>query len=181
MNISVGSKNVTKVKAVQDTVALYPVLFPEPLVTGMDVEVGLFHHPKNIEETVRGAIERAKKSFVNCTYSFGLEGGLFEVPYSKSGYMEIGACAIFDGKNTYLGLSPAFEWPEKVTQLITADLADASQAFNQLGLTEQVKLGAQEGGILGLLTGGRLTREDQTKYSIIMALIQLEKPEYFIS
>lgn len=48
-----------------------------------------------------------------------------------------------------------------------------------LGLTHEEKLGAVPGGIIGFLTNGRLTREDFTKYSIIMALIQLEKPEFF--
>jgi non-canonical (house-cleaning) NTP pyrophosphatase len=35
------------------------------------------------------------------------------------------------------------------------------------------------GGIIGHLTDGKLTREDFTKYSIIMALVQLERPELY--
>ena len=102
-----------------------------------------------------------------------------EVPYSKTGFMEIGACAIYDGKGFYLGLSPAFEWPKEVTKLILDNKADASQAFKQLDLTHHEKLGAVKGGIIGYLTEVRLTREDFTKYSIIMALIHLDKPELF--
>src|SRR6266436_10100524 len=111
MKINVGSKNRTKVQAVEDTVKLYPKLFHKPEVVGIDVKIDLFGHPKNIKETVEGAIERAKNAFTNCDYSFGLEGGLMEVPLSKTGFMEVGVCAVYDGKNTYLGLSPAFEWP----------------------------------------------------------------------
>ena len=103
-----------------------------------------------------------------------------EVPFTKTGFMEVGACAIYDGTNFFLGLSPAFEWPQKVTDLILNNKADGSQAFKQLGLTKHEKLGAVEGGIVGVLTGGKLTREDFTKYSIIMALTQLEKPEFFL-
>ena len=102
-----------------------------------------------------------------------------EVPYSKTGFMEVGACAIFDGKTIHLGLSPAYEWPKKVTKMILEGTADASQALKQLGYTHHEKLGAMPGGAIGFLTDGRLTREDFTKYSIIMALIHLEKPEYF--
>lgn len=179
MKIHVGSKNQTKVQAVKDAVALYPKLFPNPEIIGIDVNVELFGHPKSIKETVEGAVERAKNAFSDCDYSFGIEGGLMEVPYTKTGFMETGACAIYDGKNVYLGLGPAYEWPTKVTEMILSGKADASQAFKQRGYTHHEKLGAVEGGIIGYLTDGRLTREEFTKYSIIMALIHLERPEFF--
>ena len=179
MKINVGSKNKTKVQAVNDAVKLYPNLFPEAEVVGMEVQIEEFGHPKTIKETVEGAIERAKKAFQECNYSVGLESGLIEVPHTKTGYMEIGACAIYDGKNTHLGLSPAFEWPLKVNEMIISGEADASQAFYKLGLTKHEKLGAVDGGIIGHLTTQKLTREDFTKYSIIMALVQLERPELY--
>jgi inosine/xanthosine triphosphatase len=180
MKIYVGSQNQTKIYAVRNTVKLYPKLFPKPKVVGMDVNVKLFGHPKNLRETIKGAVKRAKDVFTDCDYSFGLEGGLMKVPLTKTGYMEVGVCAIYNGKNIYLGLSPAFEWPERVTKLILSNKADASQAFKQLGLTKNKKLGAVKGGIAGVLTNGRLTRENQTKQSIIMALIQLEKTDLFV-
>jgi len=102
-----------------------------------------------------------------------------EVPFTKTGFMEVGACAIYDGKNIHLGLSPAFEWPQKVNDLIISGKADASQAFKQLNYTHHEKLGNEKGGIVGFLTGQKLTREDYTKYSIIMALIQLEQLELY--
>lgn len=178
MRINVGSTNQTKIQAVCDALSLYPKLFPNPTIRGVNANVDLFGHPKSIRETTKGAIQRAKQVFYTCDYSFGLEGGLFKVPYTRTGFMEIGACAIYDGRNLYLGLSPAYEWPKEVTKLIRSNKADASQAFKKLGYTHHKKLGAVTGGIIGLLTNGRITREDFTKYSIIMALIQLEKPEF---
>lgn len=179
MKIHVGSQNITKVQAVKDAVILYPHLFPSPEVIGITIEVELFGHPKNLQKTIEGAIERAKKTFSDCDYSFGIEGGLMEVPHSKTGFMEVGVCVVYNGKDFYLGLSPAFEWPQKVTELILSNKADASQALKRLGFTHHEKLGAIPGGGIGILTDGKLTREDFTKYSIIMALIQLEKPEFF--
>jgi inosine/xanthosine triphosphatase len=179
MKIHVGSQNQTKIQAVHDAVTLYPKLFPNPQITGINVRIELFGHPKNLDETIEGAIDRAKQAFSNCDYSFGIEGGLLQVPYTKMGYMETGVCAIYDGKNTYLGLGPAYEWPPKVTEKILNGEADGSQAFKQLGYTHHEKLGAVKGGITGMLTKGRLTREDFTKYSIIMSIIQLENPEYY--
>lgn len=179
MKISVGSKNATKVMAVKDAASLYPNLFTDPEIVGVDVKVELYGHPKNIAETMEGAVDRAKQAFVDCHYSFGLEGGLIEVPFSKSGYMEVGACAIYNGKEFYVGLSPAFEWPESVTKMILNGKADASQAFKQLGLTQHEKLGAMPGGVIGFLTDNKITREAFTKYSIIMALVRLEKAELY--
>ncbi len=176
MKINVGSQNKTKIVAVKAAVALYPNLFKNARVEGVAIEIEEFGHPKNIKETVAGAIERAKKAYFNCDYSIGLEGGLIEVPFSKTGFMEVGACAIYDGKDYSFGLSPAFEWPKKVTEMIISGEADASQAFKRLNLTEHEKLGAIEGGIAGFLSKGRLTREEFMKQSIIMALIQLENP-----
>lgn len=177
MKINVGSKNKTKIKAVEDAVKLYPNLFPQPEIVGIDINVPLFGHPKNIKETVSGAIKRAKESFTNCNYSFGLEGGLMEAPFSKTGFMEVSACVIFDGKKIHLGLSPSFEWPKEVTNLILSNKADASLALKQLGLTHHEKLGDAGGGV-GLLTDDRLTREDFIRYSIIMALIHLENRNF---
>lgn len=179
MKINVGSKNKTKIAAVHDVVVLYPHLFPSPEVIGIDVQVELFGHPKNLQETVDGAIERARQAFTDCTYSIGLEGGLLEVPHSISGYMETGACAIFDGSNVVLGLAPSFEWPKNVTEMILKGEADASAAFKKLGLTEHEKLGAMDGGIIGMLTDGRMSREDFSKYSIMMAIILLEKAQFY--
>jgi len=179
MKINIGSQNKTKIAAVKDVVALYPELFGGADIEGVAIEIEEFGHPKSIKETVTGAIERAKKAFLDCNYSIGLEGGLIEVPFSTTGFMEVGACAIYDGKNCYTGLSPAFEWPKRVTEMIISGEADASQAFKMLDLTKHEKLGAVDGGIIGFLSKGRLTREEFTKQSIIMALIQLEHPELY--
>ena len=82
-------------------------------------------------------------------------------------------------ENFYIGLGSAFEWPKKVLDLILSDDADGSQAFKMAGYTEQEKLGAVPGGIIGFLTAGRTTREEQTKQSIISAMIEYEHPDYY--
>ena len=179
MIINIGSKNKIKIAAVKDAVKLYPDLFPNVEIVAVDVNVDLFGHPKNLEETIGGAIKRAEESFKGCDYSFGLEGGLMNASSCKTGFMEVGACAIYNGKNFYIGLSPAFEWPKSVVEFILSSKGDASQAFKQLGLTSEEKLGAIPGGIVGFLTKGKLTREDFTKYSIIMALINLENKNLY--
>lgn len=109
MKINIGSKNQVKINAAKDALKLYPDLIKNPIIKELDVDIKEFEHPKNIQKTINGAISRAKKSFINCDYSIGFEGGLIKVPKTESGYMEINACVVYNGSKTYIGLSPAFE------------------------------------------------------------------------
>jgi len=180
MNISVGSKNQTKIQAVADTVLLYSAIFTEPYVVGIDLELVEFGHPKNLDQVVEGAVTRAKSAYINCAFSFGIESGLCRVLHSRSGFMEMQACAIYDGSNIHLGFAPAFEWPTEVTKLILEGELDGSAALRMLGITEEEKVGAVEGGAMGMLTYGRLTREEQIKTSIIAAMIQVERKDLYL-
>lgn len=175
MKVNVGSKNPVKVQAVGDTFKLYPDLFPNLVVEGIDVQVEEFGQPLNVDDIFKGAIDRAQKAYTDCDYSVGLESGFIKVKDCRSGYMEISGAVIFDGKEKYYGLSCAFEWPKDVTDFVLAGKGDASLAYRELGYTDSQKRGAQKGGILAELTDSRLTREDQIKQSLITALIYLEK------
>ena len=179
MKVHVGSKNKTKVNGVKEALSLYPKLFPEAVVEGIDVQIELFGHPKNLDEVMRGARDRAEQAFTGADYSFGIESGLVPTPHSRTGYLEVAACVIYDGKQHAVGFAPAFEWPKKVLNAILNEGMDASTAFKKLGMTEHEKLGAMDGGMCGFFTKGRFTREEQTRASIIMALIQLENPEMY--
>src|SRR3989344_5500252 len=176
MKVGVGSKNKTKINAVAELLPNYP-MFSGAQVSGVEVNIEQFGHPKNLEETVAGAINRARKAFVGNEYGFGIEGGLMAVPQTKSGYMEVAVCAIYDGKQIHLGLSQACEWPKKAIHAILHEGLDGSQAMKKVGLTEHEKLGEHE-GIVGIFTKGRTNRTEFNKTAIVMALIHLENPEY---
>jgi inosine/xanthosine triphosphatase len=177
MKIGIGSKNRTKINAVTELLKDYP-MFNGAEVFGVDVKVEEFGHPKNIEETVTGAIDRAKQAYKNNDYGFGIEGGLMKVPQTKSGYMEVAVCAIFDGKQTHLGLSQAYEWPQKILDGILNKGLDGSQAMKAAGLTHHEKIGEHE-GFVGVFTKGRTNRTEFNKGAIIMALMHLENPEHY--
>ncbi len=177
MKVGVGSKNVTKVGAVEAALKEYP-LFDSAEIIGVPVQVEEFGHPKNIEETMAGAIDRAKQAWEGNDYGFGIEGGLIEVPYSKSGYMEVAACAIYDGSQVHLGLSPACEWPKSVIDGIVNKGLDGSQAMKAAGLTDERKLGEKK-GFIDIVTKGRMDRTDFNRAAIMMALVHLENPEMY--
>ena len=100
------------------------------------------------------------------------------VPQTKTGFMEFAACAIFDGKQIHLGLSPAYEWPAKVLHKILHEGLDGSQAMKATGLTDKEKLGEHE-GFVGLFTRGRTNRTEFNKAAVTMALMHIENAEHY--
>src|SRR3989304_9718147 len=178
MKVIVGSKNEFKVSGVREILADYPEVFPELEVAGTGAVSSVPEQPKTIDEIVTGAKNRAKNAFQNCDYSIGIEGGFFESPHAKTGYFELQACAIYDGKNYHLGLSPAFECPPAVMKMILEDGLDLNQAMHRAGMTKNPEIGSAEGAI-GILTRGRLNRKELSKEAIRVALIHLENPELY--
>lgn len=155
--------------------------FSHAEVGGFEVPSGVSPQPKSLEETIRGSMNRARSAFKSdsrSVYGIGLESGLMEVPYTKTGFMDVCACAIFDGNRFHLGLSSVFEYPIEVTRLVLEEGLDVTEAFNATGLSQNEKLGSAEGAI-GLLTGGRVTRKDYTKQAIVTAMVHLENPELY--
>ena len=174
--IHVGSKNQTKIQAVENILTTNE-LFHNASILEIDVEVEEFGHPKTIAETIRGAKNRAQAAFEGSELSVGLESGLIEAPETSTGYLETTACALFDGQRYAVGLAPSFEWPKEVIKLILAG-RDGSQAFNEAGLTNHVKLGASHGAI-HTLTHGSINRTTLNELAIRMALVQLQNPEHY--
>ncbi len=177
MKVGVGSKNKTKVSAVAELLKGYP-MFEKAEVVSVDVKVEEFGHPKSMEETVAGAINRAEQAYFENDYGFGIEGGLVKVPKTKSGYMGFTVCAIFDGKQVHLGFSQAYEWPKKAMEAILLKGMDGSQAMKATGLSNHEKAGEHE-GLVSVLTKGRTNRTELNKGAIMMALIHLENPELY--
>ena len=177
MNIIIGSTNKVKLEAVTELLLEYPQ-FAEAKVSGINVTSEISDQPKSLEETVRGAQNRARNAFAGSDLSIGLESGLMDVPYTKVGFMDVCVCAIFDGTDFHIGLSSAFEPPKEMARLMVEKGLDMAQACNEMGLTDNPAIGAAEGAI-GILTRGRMDRKAYTKQSLITALIHLENTHLF--
>ena len=177
MKINIGSKNKAKINALEEILKEYPN-FLNAEVISKDGSSDISDQPKSLDETIKGAMNRAKNCFDNCDYSVGLESGLIKVPETKTGYMDTTACAIYDGKNFHLGLSSCFEYPIKLTKYVLEEDIDVSSAAKELGITEKDNLGADE-GMIGILTKGRLDRKGLTKQAVVTALIHLENKDLY--
>ncbi|NOQ55881.1 MAG: inosine/xanthosine triphosphatase [Nanohaloarchaea archaeon] len=177
MILNIGSKNIVKIEALKETINDYKFLSDAKIIT-KDINSDVSEQPMTIDETVDGAINRAKASYGDCDYSIGIESGFMKVKNAKTGYMEVTVCAIHDGTDTSLGFSSCFECPPKVMKNILDKDQDLTQACNSVGLTADPKLG-QAQGMIGILTKGRVKRKDYTKQAITMALIQLDNRELY--
>ena len=173
MIINIASHNPTKIKALREIIRDYDNL---NLAAVIDVDgcSRVSEQPITLEETILGAMNRAREAFKDCDYSVGLESGLMAVPYTQSGYMDVCACAIFDGHNYYLGLSSAWEPPATVVHYIINEGLDMNEAALKAGLTPKKNVGSAE-GLVGIVTKGKLSRKEYTKEAIRMALIHLDK------
>jgi len=176
MKINIGTKNGIKIGALRETVSGYDFL-KNAIVEGIEAGSGVSNQPKNLEETVRGAKNRARDAFSGCDLSAGIEDGLMEVLDSRTGFMNVTVCAFYDGKQYYLGISAAFEYPPRAVELVKNGL-DINQAFYQMKLTDDPQIGSSRGAI-GILTKGRWQRKDTVKQAIVAALIQLDNKNLY--
>lgn len=167
MIIRVGSLNPVKLGAIR---AEMGERFPEAVFEPVAADSGVSDQPIGLEETLRGARNRAENAFADCFLSVALESGLVEAPGSNTGYMNLTACAIFDGRQMYLGLGPAFELPGEVTRLVVEEGLELDPAVRRAGLTDNHRIGYAQ-GIIGILSGGRVTRLDYSRPAVSMALV----------
>lgn len=177
MKINVGTKNGAKVEAVKEVLKDYEELKNAKIVA-MEVDSEVSDQPKSLEETIKGAKNRARKVFEDCDYSFGIESGLMKLSGFESRFVDITVCVIYDGEKFSPGFSSCFECPKEISRLMLEEDLNMSEAALKTGLTENPKLGSAE-GLIGILTKGRMTRKDYTKQAIILALIQIENRELY--
>ncbi len=187
MLIVIGSKSPPKIEAVTRTLIGYPELFrarksdPESLQAfSLEVPTGVSAQPGSLEETVLGARNRAKSAMnafdaeqqARCVdLAFGIESGMLRIPGDRGTPFEFSACAIYDGTDMHVGLSPAFRIPPEVYRHVEAG-ANLSEATRLAGLTKHEYVGSAE-GIIGILTRGRVTRMQYTAMAVHMALANL--------
>jgi len=179
LTIAIGSKNRVKIDAVKEVFQQYPDLSQSNFVP-ISVPSEIADQPLTIEETIRGAKNRAKNAFsaCNCKYSVGIESGLFEAPGTQTGFLNVSVCCIYNGEDFHIGLSSGFEVPPQVLDLVRNQNMDLSQACFHSGITDDEHIGIGE-GLIGILTKGRIDRKEYTKQSIITALIQLENSQLY--
>lgn len=165
MRIAVGSENPVKIKATYDA---FKTLWPnkEWIVEGVDVPSGVADQPMSDEESIKGAINRAKRALkkLNAEFGVGLEGGLQRI---GKRWFDCGWAVVLSKKGE-LGIASTvrIETPAKLMKLIKQgkELGEANDLYFKKKNSKQGQ------GHFGLMTNGAITRALGYRDGLIMAL-----------
>ena len=114
-----------------------------------------------------------RKDAGTCSYGVGIEAGMYPVPEVDTKYMDASICAIYDGKNYYVGFSPSFEYPQNAVNRVLQG-EEIGSMHDIFGNTAKGRKGA-----IGVLTNGRIYRDELEEYAVIMALTKIVSKEIY--
>ena len=177
--VAVGSENPVKVAAVR---AVFSRIFSAVNVFAVKVNSGVPPQPFN-EDTVRGAVNRAKEALRRCPADFGvgIEAGLFSMPKAKlrTGFVDVQWCAIADREGRIsLGCGPGFEHPPAVIERVIREGVEIERAFE--ALTGEKNIGERAGAV-GFLSKNLTNRREITEMCVLMALIPMLNKQWYFS
>jgi inosine/xanthosine triphosphatase len=174
-HIAVGSKNPVKI---QSALAGFTQMFPECefTVAGFDVASGVSDQPLTCQETLRGATIRAnelKSIAPDADFFVGIEGGIefIDDTLFASAWIVIVDAA---GKASS-GRSGSFALPARIKQLVESGM-ELGHANDEVFTEHNSK---QQGGAVGSLTGGVITRQSLYEHAMVLALVAFRQEELF--
>ncbi|WP_110927258.1 DUF84 family protein [Bacillus massiliglaciei] len=165
MKVAVGSFNPAKVQAVQQAFEPY-----NAEIIKLNVPSGVSDQPFSDDETIEGALNRARQCLLesDCEFGVGLEGGVAE---GKQGLFicNWGALAARGGGSFIAGGARI---------LLPPEIADRLRAGGELGpimdqYTQKAGIRKKEGAI-GVFTNEKMTRSDMFLQITKMLLGQFE-------
>lgn len=163
LRVAVGSHNPAKIEAAR---AAFRQLHLPVLVTGHDAPSGVSSQPFSDEETLSGALNRAKKvlTLTACDFGIGLEGGVIETAHGML-LCNYAVIATRDG-NIGIGGGVRVALPNKVAEQVRggSELGDVIDAWHG---GKDIRRGD---GTIGILTRGQITRSQMFRDAILCAL-----------
>ena len=182
LRVLVGSANPAKLRAVR--LGLEP-FFKDLELAAVNAASGVSEQPIGFDEILSGARNRARRSFLEarggCDLAVGIEDGLVPVAGLQSGYINLGCCVLFDGKQEAAGFSSGFEYPEPcVAQATSFDRVPIGDAFDRLFTARPRRIDAgREAGNIGRLTHGVLDRATYGSHAVICAVVRFLHPDLY--
>ncbi len=174
MKVIVGSKNPVKINS--SKVGFEKIFSKETfIVEGVDVPSGVSDQPMTDEETLQGAINRAKRAKADhpsADYWVGIEGGL---DGDELGLLAFAWVAIVSKNQIGQSRTSTFHLPPKVTELIYQGI-ELGLANDQVFKETNSK---QKGGAVGSLTNGVLGRTEYYVQAVTLALVPFLNPKLY--
>lgn len=164
--VIVGSNNPVKIQCAEEA---FQVAFEETFITqGLNVNTGVNSQPFGDVETYTGAYNRAfaaKNAFPEADFWVGIEGGIDEVGEQMVAFAWI--VVLNNSSGIGKAKTGTFFLPEAVSKLLREgkELGEADDiVFDRIN-------SKNEGGAVGLLTNGGLSRMSFYKQGVVLALI----------
>ena len=170
-HVAVGSMNPVKIGAVRTMIER---IAPHATVQGIAVPSGVSDQPWGDDETIRGAITRARaaRESLDADWGVGIEGGVID---AGNGVVRSCAWAAVVGRDGREGVggSLSLELPAHVGALVRNGM-ELGHAMDSVTGEQNVKQGA---GAVGILTGGLVTRQGAYETLVAYALVPFLNPE----
>ena len=171
--IVVASLNPVKLRA---TDVAFGRLFPEQRfsVSGAALPSGVPDQPMSLEETMRGAKNRAnnaRAAYADARFWVGIEGGIDDTAMGMTCFARVHVLGA-EGREG-LAQTAVFYLPREVASLVRQGL-ELGQADDQVFGRENSK---QANGAIGILTDDVIDREAYYIHAMIMALVPFKNPE----
>ncbi len=167
MIVAVGSTNRAKIDGVIEAYKLFNI---DIEIVPVKVPSGISHQPKSLEETVKGAVNRALnalKVVENADEAVGIESGLIMMPIINR-FIDITIAVIIDRRGRLsAGLSPGFEIPSNFIREIFTNNKELEELAVKVSGIENI---GEHGGFISYLTYSKISRKELTKLAVIMAL-----------
>ncbi|WP_227396584.1 DUF84 family protein [Jeotgalibacillus aurantiacus] len=164
MKAAVGTLNKSKLKAVETAWQIGDV-------QGFDIPSGVSDQPFGHEETIEGAVNRAKGAAEKLpgAVGIGLEGGVTETPHGLF-ICNWGALVTPDGREPFIAAGASFRLPD--------ELAEPLRQGEELGPLMRTyshnKNISQEEGAVGFFTNHRITRDQMFEHILELLIGQWE-------
>ncbi|WP_053218866.1 DUF84 family protein [Virgibacillus senegalensis] len=159
MKIYIGSLNPAKIKAVE-------TVFPEAEVIEIDVASKVSLQPFSDEETMEGAVNRAREcaSLNPDGIGIGLEGGVMEL--NKELFLCNWGALICENGNTYLASGARIPLPEEVASQLEKGI-ELGEVMDEYAQRQDVR---KKEGAVGIFTNELVTREEM--FTHVMKLLK---------
>lgn len=163
MNIIIGSKNPTKIKAVE-------AIFSSPIVISLDVPSNVAAQPFSDEETRQGAINRAMQCMKSTPGSMGigLEGGVMYVG-NQLFLCNWGALVTEDG-NTYTASGARIVLPESFGEQLKSGI-ELGDVMDRYVKKQGVR---KKEGAIGVFTNELISRQEMFEHVVKLLHGQME-------
>jgi inosine/xanthosine triphosphatase len=176
MKVIVGSKNPVKLAC---SARAFSTVFPDENIEieALETNSGVSEQPLDIEETIKGAVNRARNACrSDADFSVGIEGGLsfHEINGHEYG-VEISWVCVYDCRTGVSEIASAQGFP--VFPRVLKHIHDGEALSDAMAKEFEIDNIGQKNGYIGWLSNDIITRESSNYDALVLALSSLIKEE----